>query len=125
GVGAPPGDEKRVRRDNTVVAERGQRCRMDLEMQVRQTAVGITALPEKADHVARVNVLALDCEWRVGGEVGVVELVAEGVAQPESPAADRVPADRVHRSGRNREERRAEWRKDVLPVMPAAFDIRP
>ena len=55
----------------------------------------------------------------------VVELVALRVAEPEPPAADLVPADRVHDAVCDGEQRCAERREDVLAVMPAADEIRP
>jgi hypothetical protein len=47
--------------------------------------------------------LAVDRERRVCGEMGVVELVAGLVAQPEPVAADVVPADGENRSVGDRE----------------------
>src|SRR3954451_23726965 len=55
--------------------------------------------------------------------MGVVELVALVVAQPEAPAADLVPPDGEHRAVGDCEERRAEGSKDVVAVMPAARHI--
>ena len=62
---------------------------------------------------------AVDRERRERREVRVVELVPEPVAQPEPVAADVVPADREERAVRDREDRRAERREDVLAVVPA------
>ena len=66
---------------------------------------------------------ALDRERRVGGEMRVVELVALGVAEPQPPAADLVPADRVDGAVCDGEQRRSERREDVLAVVPAADDV--
>ena len=79
-LGAPPRDEERVGRDHAVVAERLQSGRMDLEVEMRRAEFRVAALPHEADHVTGVDVLALDGERRVGGEVRVVELVAQLVA---------------------------------------------
>ena len=57
--------------------------------------------------------------------MGVVELVAAAVAQPEAPAADLVPADREDGAVRHGEQRGAERREQVLAVVPAAHHGRP
>ena len=117
---AAPGVEERVRRDGAVVAHREQRDRVDLEVEVHGRELGVAGLAHEAEHVAGLDLAAVDRERRVGREMRVVELVAGPVAQPQPPAADVVPADREHRPVGDREQRRPERREDVLTVMPAA-----
>ena len=61
---------------------------MDLEVEVRRTAVGVAGVADETDDVARFDASPLDGERRVRREVRVVELVALRVAQPEPVAAD-------------------------------------
>ena len=58
------------------------------------------------------------------GQVRVVELVPLEVAEPEAVAADRVPADEEERPVGHGEDRRAERREDVVPVVPAGVGAR-
>src|SRR5207244_8776998 len=53
----------------------------------------------------------------------VVVEVAAAVAEPQTVSADRVPADGENRARCTGEDRRAERRKDVVPVMPAARHV--
>ncbi len=41
--------------DDPVVAEAGHRRRVDLEMEVRRAAVGVTGVSDEADDVARLD----------------------------------------------------------------------
>ena len=93
---------------------------MHLEVEVVRRALRVAGVADEAEHVAGVDVRAVDRERRVGGEMRVVELVAPVVAEPEPPAADLVPADGEDGPVRDREERRAERREDVVAVVPAA-----
>ena len=92
-------------------------------MEVDRRELGVAGLPHEPEHVACLDLPAVDGERRVGREMRVVELVAGPVAEPEAPAADVVPADREHRPVGDREQRRSERREDVLAVMPAARDV--
>src|SRR5829696_9979774 len=56
--------------------------------------------------------------------MGVVELVALAVAEPEPVAAEVVPADREDRAVGDSEQRRTEWGEDVLTVVPADTGAR-
>jgi hypothetical protein len=55
--------------------------------------------------------------------VGVVEFVAEAVADPEPPAAEFLPADAVEGSVRDRDHGCAKRCKDVVAVVPVAGDV--
>ena len=94
-------------------------------MEVRRTALGVAGVADEADDVARLDTAPLDRKRRVRRKVRVVELVALGVAQPEPVAADLGEPDRVERAVGDREQRRALGGEDVLPVVPAAGDVRP
>ena len=102
---------------------REQRHGVDLEVQMDGRELGVAGLPHEAEHVAGLDLPAVDGERRVRREMGVVELVPGAVAEPEAPAADVVPADREHRAVGDGEERRPERREDVLAVVPAAGDV--
>src|SRR5207248_8142945 len=105
--------------DRAVVAEGEQSDRMDLEMQVVRRPLRIAGVPDESEHGARMNACAVHRRGRVCGEVRVVELISLAVDEPETPAADPVPADGEDEPVRDREDRRAEWREDVVAVMPA------
>ena len=62
---------------------------------------------------------------RVAGEVRVVEGVALAVGEPDPPAAEPVPADEAQLPGRDRHDRRAEAREQVVAVVPAVVDVVP
>ena len=96
---------------------------MNLEVEVDGRELGVARLPHEPEHVAGLDLAPVHGERRVGGEVGVVELVSGMVAEPEPPAADVVPADREHRPVGDGEQRRPERGEDVLTVMPAALDV--
>ncbi len=55
--------------------------------------------------------------------MGVVELVALPVPEPEPVAADLVPADREDGAVGDREQGLADLAEDVVAVMPAARDV--
>ena len=55
--------------------------------------------------------------------MGVVERVPLLVGQPEPPAAELVPAHEAQRPSRDRDDRRAERREQVVAVMPAVVDV--
>src|SRR5262249_60948056 len=80
----PPGDEERVRGDDAVVAESDHRGRMDLEMEMRRAAVGVSGRADEPDDVARFHALPFDGERWVRGQVRVVELVARPTHPPHT-----------------------------------------
>src|SRR5215203_4077585 len=88
-------------------------------MDVDGRALSIARIAHEADHVTRLDLSPVDRERREGREVCVVELVAGTVAEPETVAAEVVPADRENGSVRDREQWSAERRKDVDAVVPA------
>ena len=92
---------------------------MDLEVQVVRGRLRVAGVADEADHGAGAHLAPVDGERREGGEVGVVELVALPVAEPEPEPAAVVPADREDGAVGDREERRAERGEDVLAVVPA------
>ena len=96
---------------------------MHLEVHVVRRPLSVAGVAEEAEHVTGAHDRAVHRERRVRGEVRVVELVARVVPEPETPAADAVPADCEHRAVRDREQRRAERGEDVVAVMPATRDI--
>ncbi len=98
---------------------------MDLEVEVRDAAVGVPRAPDEPEHVACLDGPSRDGERRVRAEVRVVELVPRGVAEPEAPAADVVPADREERPVRDGEDGGAGRRDEVLAVVPLARDVGP
>jgi hypothetical protein len=94
-----------------------------LEVEVERRALGVARVPDEAEDIAGADVPSVDGERRVGGEVGVVELVSALVAEPEAVAADVVPADLEDGAVGDREDRRAEGGEDVVAVVPAAGDV--
>ena len=119
-VGATPGEQDRVRRDDAVIAQTQHRSRVNLEVEMRRAAVGVAGVAHEADHVTCLHAATLDGERRVGREMRVVELVARSVTEPEPVAADPVEADGMERPVGDGEKRRALRREDVLAVVPAA-----
>src|SRR5437764_865460 len=93
GLEVLPGLEVLRRVDCAVVAEVDQRRRMDLEVEVRRCAGRVAGVADEPEHLARLHAPAVPGQWREGREVRVVELVPLRVTEPESVAADRVPAD--------------------------------
>ena len=114
----PPGEQVRVGVDHAVVAHPEELDRVDLEVQMGRGRFGVAAIPDEPDDVARVNVRPVVREGRIGGEVRVVELVSLEVAQPETVAAERVPADEEECPVGNGEEGRPARGEDVVPVVP-------
>jgi len=96
---------------------------VDLEVEVRDAPVRVTRVSDEPEHVPRLHALARHRERGVRAQMRVVELVAEGVAEPEAPAADVVPADREEGAVGDREHRRSRWRDEVLAVVPLAGDV--
>ena len=56
-LGAPPGDEERVRRHDAVVPVPEQVDRVDLEVEVRRAALGVARVADEAEHVAGPHAL--------------------------------------------------------------------
>ena len=90
---------------------------MHLEVKVGREAAGVPGVAHEPDHLARADVRAVRGEGRERREVRVEELVALAVAEPEAVAGRVVPAHRVERAGRGRDERLAEPAEDVDPVL--------
>ena len=110
-----PGDQVRIGVDDAVVALRLELGRVDLEVEVRGRTDRVAGGADEADDVACMDEGALPCERREAREVGVVELVAGGVAEPEAVAADVVPADVEERPVGDRDERGPERAKMSFP----------
>ena len=104
--------------DDAVVAERQQADRVDLEVEVVRRRLRVAGVADEADHGAGLHLVAVDGERRERREMGVVELVALPVTQPEPVAAEVVPADGEDGPVGDGEERGPERREDVLAVMP-------
>ena len=96
---------------------------MDLEVEVRATG-RVTRVTHEPEHLSGVHPLSVDRERRIRGQMGVVELVPEPVAQPHLPTAEIVPADAEDRAVRDCEDGGAERAEDVLAVVPPAADGR-
>jgi len=123
GSHAQPAVEIRRGIDRSVVFQAEQLMRMNLEMEVRRTAEGITGVADEAEYVSSPHVPRVENPWGIAREMRVVELVGGGVSYPEPPAADFVPADAVDRSVRDRHDRGAERREDVVAVVPFPVDV--
>src|SRR5579862_3780136 len=120
---AVPGVEVRGRVDRAVVLEVQERTRVDLEVEVRERRERIARVADEADHLASPYAALPQSERAVAGEVGVVELVAGAIADPEPPAAELLPADTVQRPGGHGDDRRSERGEDVVAVVPAAGNV--
>ena len=96
---------------------------MDLEVQVVRRRRRVAGIAHEPEHGPRLDLTAVDRERRVRGEVGVVELVAGLVAEPEPVAADVVPPDGEDRPVGDGEQRCPELPEDVDAVVPAGRDV--
>jgi hypothetical protein len=96
---------------------------VDADFEVEVWAGAEAGVADEADHLAGPDAVGVEVGGRVAGQVGVVELVADAVAHPQSPAAYVLPADAVDRSARDGDNRGAERGEDVVAVMPVARDI--
>jgi hypothetical protein len=109
--------------DRTVVPQAEELVRMDLEMEMRLAAEGITGVAHEAEHVTSSHVSRVEHPRGIAREVRVIELVGCRVSYPEPPAADLVPANAVDRSVRDCDHRRAERGKDVIAVVPFSVNV--
>src|SRR5512132_1787466 len=91
---------------------------MDLEVQVEGRPFGVAGVADEAEHGAGADLRVVERVRGVRREVRVVELVPPAVAEPETPAADLVPADGEDGAVRDGENRSAERREDVVAVVP-------
>ncbi len=110
-------------RDPRTWAEREQRARVDLEMEVERRPEGVAGVADEAEHLTCSHARSSKRRPRIAGEVRVVELVGEPIAHPEAPAAEPPPADPVQGPVRDSDDRRSERREDVVAVMPG--DVAP
>src|SRR5262245_29382578 len=109
--------------DRPVVSQAEQLVRVNLEVEMRCTAEGITGVPDEAEYVSSPYVPRVKHARGIAGEMCVIELVGRRVPYPQTPAAHLVPADAVDRSVRDRDHRRAERGEDVVAVVPLAANI--
>ena len=115
---ARPAVEITRRVDGAVVAQRQERPRVNLEMEVERRAEGVAGVTDEAEHRPGLDPALVEGGAGVPGEVGVVELVAEPVAYPEPPPAEPFPPDSVQCSVGDGDDRRAERGEDIVAVMP-------
>src|ERR1051326_8809787 len=96
---------------------------MDLEVQVGWGRERVSSVTDEPDDVPGMNVPAVQCQGRVAGEMGVVELVSVPVAHPEPPAPEVLPADPVHRSVCDGDDGSPDRGEEVVAVVPASRDV--
>ena len=96
---------------------------MNLEVQVRRTAIGIAGVPDEAEDVSCPHVPRVEHPRGIAREMRVIELVGCCVAHPEPPAAEPVPSDAVDRSVRDRYDRGPDRGEDVGSVVPLPANV--
>ena len=75
-----PGEQVRSGIHGAVVPQPDQADGMDLEVQVRRRPLRVAGIPDEAEHIAGVDLVAVDRQRRERGEVRVVEEVPLAVA---------------------------------------------